>query len=83
MAKKVDREKLTERFSKSASTNSNRVHVVPGKDGWSVKREGSTKASVVASTKAEALRAANSIKSAERIVVHKKDGSIQKNTKKK
>jgi hypothetical protein len=75
--------KLTEKFSKAASTNSNRVHVVPSKDGWSVKKEGSTRSSAVRPTKNGAVKAAKQLKSAERIVIHKKDGTIQKNSKKK
>jgi hypothetical protein len=75
--------KLTVKFSQAASNNSGRVHVVPSKDGWAVKKEGAARASVVSSTKTGALKAANNIKSAERIVVHKKDGTIQSNNPKK
>lgn len=83
MAKKSSKGKLTEKFSKAASTNSKRVHVVPSKDGWSVKREGATRSSSVKTTKEGAVKAAKQLKSTERIVIHKKDGTIQKNTKKK
>lgn len=83
MTKKTINKKLTEKFSKAASTNSGRVHVVPSKDGWAVKKEGAKRATVVKSTKDGAVKAANSIKSAERVVIHKKDGTIQKNTKRK
>lgn len=83
MAKKAPKTNLTEKFSKAASTNSGRVHVVPSKDGWAVKKEGAKRASVVTSTKDGAVKAANNIKTAVRVVVHKKDGTIQKNTKKK
>jgi len=75
--------KLTEKFSKAGSTKSGRVHVVPSKDGWSVKKEGSKRSSAVKSTKTDAMKAAKQLKSSERIIVHKKDGTIQKNTKKK
>jgi len=75
------KKKLTEQFVKAASSNSGRVHVVPGKDGWSIKREGNKRATLVKTTKIEAVKAAHKIKSAERIIVHKRDGSIQKNTK--
>ncbi len=75
--------KWTEKFSKAASTNSGRVHVVPSKDGWAVKKEGAKRATVVKKTKEGAVKAANSIKTSERVVVHKKDGTIQKNTKRK
>jgi len=75
--------KMINSFRQAAATNSGRVHVVPSKDGWAVKKEGAVRASAVTSTKAGALKAANSIKSVARIVVHKKDGTIQSNTKKK
>lgn len=75
--------KMTDSFRVAGSTNSGRVHVVPSKDGWAVKKEGAVRASVVTTTKARAVKAANNIKSAARIVVHKKDGTIQSNSKKK
>lgn len=81
MTNKTSNTKLTEKFRKAASTNSRRVHVVPSKNGWAVKKEGTKRATVVKSTKKGALKAANNIKSAERVVVHKKDGTIQKITK--
>lgn len=84
MAKTISNKgKLTKKFSKAASTNSGRVHVVPSKDGWSVKKEGSKRSTAVRPTKAGALKAAKSVKSAERIIVHKKDGTIHRNTKTK
>jgi hypothetical protein len=83
MTKKTSTTKLTEKFSKAASTNSGRVHVVPSRDGWAVKKEGAKRATVVKSTKGSAVKAANNIRTAERVVVHKKDGTIQKNTKRK
>lgn len=83
MTEKTEKGKLTEKFSKAASTNSKRVHVVPSKDGWSVKKEGSTRSSAVRPTKEGAVKAAKRLLSVERIVIHKKDGTIQKNTKKK
>jgi len=76
-----NKERLTEKFRKAASTNSGRIHVVPSKDGWSVKKEGAKRSAVVRPTKEGALEAARLLKSADRIVVHKKDGTIQKNTK--
>ncbi len=75
--------KLTAEFRKAASSNTGRVHIVPGKDGWSVKREGSKRSTAVRSTIQGALKVANSVKSADRIIVHKKDGSIQRSIKKK
>lgn len=75
--------KLTSKFKSAASSNSGRVHVVPSKRGWSVKKEGASRSVAVKSTKQGALSAARKLKSVERIVIHKKDGTIQSNTKKK
>lgn len=83
MTKQITHSKLSEKFRTAASTNNGRVHVVPSKDGWSVKKEGSKRATVVTATKESAVQAASRLQSAERIVVHKKDGTIQSNTKKK
>lgn len=83
MAKIIKKTNLTEKFSKAASTNNGRVHVVPSKDGWAVKKEGAKRASVVTLTKVSAVKAANNLKATVRVVVHKKDGTIQTNTKKK
>lgn len=83
MAKKQSRSKLTGKFTKAASSNSNRVHVVHSKDGWSVKKEGAKRSTAVRPTKEGALKAARNVKSVGRIVVHKKDGTIQSNIKKR
>lgn len=84
MAKKTNtKSNLTKKFSAAASTNNGRVHVVPSKDGWAVKKEGAKRATVVKQTKEGAVKAANNIKTAVRVIVHKKDGTIQKNTKRK
>jgi hypothetical protein len=83
MSKKVKLKKLTEKFREAAASNSKRVHVVPSEGAWAVKKEGSKRAAAVKKTKAAAVIAANSMKSAERVIVHKKDGTIQTNTKKK
>ncbi len=76
-------EKLASQFRKAASTNNNRVHVISGSDGWSVKREGSTRAIVVKDSKESALLAAHQLKKTSRIVIHEKDGTIQIKTIKK
>lgn len=83
MAKKLtaaDKGRLVEKFSQAASTTSGRVHVVPSKDGWSVKKEGAKRATSVQPTKADAVKAATNLKSTDRVIVHRKDGTIQKNT---
>ena len=83
MAKKLtasEQSRIVEKFRKAASTNSGRVHIVPSKDGWSVKKEGAKRASSVQTTKASAVKVASSLKSAERLIIHRKDGTIQTNT---
>lgn len=82
MSKANKKSKLTDNFKKAASTKSSRVHVVPSKSGWSVKKEGSKRASSVSPTKTDAINAAKKMKSGERVIIHKKDGTIQKNSKK-
>jgi len=79
----IKKSNLTEKFRKAASTKSGRVHVVPSKSGWSVKKEGAKRSTAVRPTKEGAVKVAKQVKSASRIVIHKKDGTIQKNTKKK
>jgi hypothetical protein len=83
MAKKAASSSLAAEFRKAAASNSGRVHVVPSRSGWSVKKEGSLKATAVRKTKEGAINVARTIKSAERIIVHKKDGTIQKNAAKR
>ncbi|MFB6340955.1 DUF2188 domain-containing protein [Saccharicrinis sp. FJH62] len=83
MTKKASKSNLTEKFSKAASSNSGRVHVVPSKSGWSVKKEGAKRSTAVRATREDAIKAAKDVKSADRIIVHKKDGTIQRNTKKR
>ena len=83
MAKKLTTEakgRLVEKFSRAASSTSGRVHEVPSQDGWLVKKAGAKRASSVQNTKADAVKAANGLKAVERVIIHKKDGTIQKNT---
>jgi hypothetical protein len=82
MATKTVKTKLSSKFKKAASTNSGRVHVVPSRGAWSVKKEGSSRSYVVRPTKESALIAARKMKSVESIIVHEKDGTIQSNTMK-
>jgi len=69
--------KLSSKFRKAASSNNGRVHVVSSKSGWSVKKEGAKRSTAVRTTKKGAIKFAHSLKSAERIVIHKKEGTIQ------
>lgn len=83
MTQKPSKGKLTRKFSKAASTNSGRVHVVPSKSGWSVKKEGAKRSTAVRKTKEGAMKVARDLKPATRIIVHKKDGTIQSDIKKR
>ena len=59
--------------------NRKEYHVVPDNDGWKVVKNNSTKASLCANLKVEAVKAAKqfSQKSGSELVVHGKDGKIQ------
>jgi hypothetical protein len=83
MASRSDKDALSAKLRKAASTNSNSVHIVPSKDGWSVKREGAVRSTAVRATKDEALKAARELKTAERIIIHNQDGTIAKNVSRK
>ena len=75
-----DRLKIQSAIQK-ASSSKNRIHVISHKDGWAVKREGSAKASGVYDGKDVAINKARSLArrgAAIDVVIHKKDGTIQK-----
>ena len=56
-----------------------RTHVVKRDTGWAVKKEGNKRASRTFQTKDEAIKEAQKYKKdGSDVVVHKKDGSIQK-----
>jgi len=54
-------------------------HVVPRKDGWAVKREGSSKAGSVHPTQGDAIERARDIAQRERseVIIHRPDGRIR------
>ena len=79
MASRSDKEDLSEKLRKVASTNSNSVHILPSRDGWSVRREGAVRSTVVKATEDEAIKAARELKSTERIIIHNRDGTIAHN----
>jgi hypothetical protein len=55
------------------------VHVISRKDGWAVKREGNTRASRVFDRKEAAVEGPKKLsKGISDVIVHKKDGSIQR-----
>jgi hypothetical protein len=83
MASRSDKDALSAKLRIAVSTNSNSVHIVPSKDGWSVKREGAVRSTAVRATKDEALKAARELKFAERIIIHNQDGTIAKNVSRK
>jgi hypothetical protein len=59
--------------------SSDRMHIIKRDTGWAVKREGASKASKVYSTKEKAIRGTNNLsKSGHDVIIHKRDGSIEK-----
>ncbi|STX37715.1 DUF2188 domain-containing protein [Legionella feeleii] len=65
---------------KSSSKNPSTRHVVPNPKGWANKKGGADKATSVHSTKKEAEKAARtqSKKEGSELVIHGKDGQIQR-----
>ena len=63
---------------KSQTTIGQRVHVISRKDRWAVKKEGNSKASKIYVTKSAAEKNASKIANGRDVVIHKRDGSIQK-----
>ncbi len=64
-------------------TASSRIHVVPTKDGWAVRREGAERAANLYQTKRAAVDRATTLakNSSSRLIIHKQDGTIEKHTK--
>jgi hypothetical protein len=64
--------------------NKSRVHVIKRQDGWVVKKEGALRASKKYTTKEEAVRSARIYWiHGHDLVIHRKDGTIEKWTKSK
>jgi hypothetical protein len=62
----------------------NRYHVTKRGDGWAVKKEGTSRASKVHTNKDDAKRDAQKYREkGNDVVIHKRDGSIEKWQKKK
>jgi hypothetical protein len=56
-----------------------RTHVVKRESGWAIKKEGMKRALKTYKTKEEAIKDAKKTKNDESVlIIHKKDGSIQK-----
>lgn len=64
--------------SAHVSPKDQRVHVISRKDGWAVKKEGNTKATRVFDRKEAAVEGARKLSKGHDVIVHKKDGSIQR-----
>lgn len=61
------------------STDRKRVHVTSRKTGWATKKQGLSKASKVYRTKDSAVRNARKLRTkGHDVVIHRKDGTIQK-----
>ena len=68
---------MTRQFS--VSTISKRYHVVSRDDNWGVKREGAARASRVFKEKSSAVKYAKKVAPKNYdIIIHKKDGSVQR-----
>lgn len=64
----------------SSKRNGNkRVHIISRKDGWAIKKEGKARASKIYDNKNSAVSSAKKLREkGHDVIVHKKDGSIQK-----
>lgn len=64
---------------KLGKSTSKRVHIISRKSGWAVKKEDKSRASRIYKTKETAIKNTQKLrKTGHDIIVHKKDGSIQK-----
>ncbi len=62
-----------------SSSGSGRVHIISRSSGWAVKKEGASRAGKVYGSKSAAVNGAKSATTkGHDIIVHKRDGSIQK-----
>lgn len=61
----------------AARTSSGRLHVIPTKNGWAIKIEGSARYHRLYSSQNEAINKAKSIVKKSPIIIHKKDGTIE------
>lgn len=64
---------------KSGKATGKRVHIISRKDGWAVKKEGTSRASKIYQKKDRAVNDAQKLKnSGHDVIIHKRDGTIQK-----
>ena len=65
--------------NKRNSSRNPRIHIISRDNGWAIKKEGLSKASSIHKNKENAISNARKIKKQNQdIVIHKRDGSIQK-----
>lgn len=65
--------------NKSEKDTSKRVHIISRKDAWAIKKQGASRASKIYQRKETAIQEARKMcKEGYDVIVHKKDGSIQK-----
>lgn len=65
-------------MAKKAANQSKKIHVISRNGGWAVKSEGATRASRVYKTKDAAVKGATNSSNGRDVVIHKRDGSIDK-----
>lgn len=64
---------------KKTTSSPKRAHILKRESGWAVKKQGAKRATKIYKTKKSAEKGAQKLKkSGHDIVVHKKDGSIEK-----
>lgn len=77
--KSENKKKIWNVMMPKRNTPIKRIHVTSRSKGWAVKKEGLSKASKIYKTKASAVNGARRLRSKGLdIVVHKRDGTIQK-----
>lgn len=63
---------------KKSSVKSAKVHVISRNGDWAVKKEGKARASKIYRTKDAAVKGAKKFSNGSDVVIHKRDGSIEK-----
>ena len=63
---------------KSQASNCRRVHVISRRDRWVVKKEGNSRASKIYDSKSAAEKGASEISNGSDVVIHRRDGTVQK-----
>jgi hypothetical protein len=84
--KATTRKKAVSSKLRSSSTRPDTFHVIPQKGSWAVKREGASRATKITSRKDTAIFKAKVIARSTAhgtVVVHRKDGTIEKRVKTK